>query len=267
FGRVIGGGRVTRPRPIRLQLRRPDYSMADLIRRRIVERFDEEESILFADVAKARNRSVVELTIPPEYRDDYEHFLELVMHLPIQLSSGGWEGYARRIATEMEMPTSKHSDLALIWEAMGRQVIPVVREHYASRNPSISFYAARTGMRLGDRLAVEVILRFATSANSPYQVSAVEELGRHKRILRATPTLRRLIDDDNERVRIAAYEALRTRGDKSMVTCINISGQFGLDLVTTRRGYTVYATQTIDPRIVLFGREMMVRRPIFFEAP
>jgi len=261
-GRVIGGGKIVRARAVRIHLRKSDYSIADQIQRRINERFGGKERI-----ANALNRSVVELTIPREYRDDYEHFLALVKHLPIRYATGEWEAHAHQIAASMEMPEANHDELALVWEAMGRQVVPIVRTLYASKNPAAGYHAARTGARLGDQQAGDVLMRFATSANSPYQIPAIEELGRHRSIRKAPPVLRQLLDDPNERVRIAAYEALLRRGDRSAVTRINVPGQFMLDLVATRRSYTIYATQTKEPKIALFGKDMQVKRPIYYQSP
>ena len=261
-GRIIGGGKVTRAQQIRLVLRRGDYATADLIQRRINERFSAQTRI-----ANAKNRSVVTLRVPSEFHEDYEHFLKLVMHLPIRFGPGGQEAYARRIAKQMNVPAADHNGLALVWEAMGRQVIPIVQRLYTSTNPLAAFHAARTGMRLGDRQAVEVIVHFAASTSSPLQIPAIRELGRHESFTRAVPTLRHLVDDSNERVRVAAYEALRKHGDRSVVRQIDVAGQFALDLVNTRGEYTIYVTRTGEPRIVLFGRNMTVCRPVYFESP
>ena len=261
-GRIIGGGRVTNARPMKLQLRHPDYATADLIQRRIKERFPSE-----TEVANAESRSMVAITIPPEFRGDYVHFLRLVLHLPIRLVSGEWELHARQIAEQMQQPAANHDELAMVWEATGRQVVPVLRNLYASTNPAASFYAARSGARLEDRLAFDVLLRFAETNGSPYQVPAIEEIGRYPRETRPASVLRKLVDEPNDLVRVAAYEALVRRGDTSTVTRVDVSGQFKLDIVASRRSYAVYATQTQEPKIVLFGRNMSVRRPIFFESP
>ncbi len=265
-GRVIGGGTITRDQPARLQLRRPDYATARRIQRRIQERFGREENLLLADVAKGRSRSVVDLNIPPEYRYDYQRFLELVMHLPVQYGLGGMEGEVRRVVKAMKAPGANHHELALIWEAMGRQVLPSIRGMYASKNPGVSYHAARTGLRLKDKLAEEVIDRFAGRSNSPHQLAAIEELGRSRRARASARVLRKLVDDENMRVRIAAYEALRARGDVT-VRQIDVGGKFDLDLVRSRREYMIYATQSGSQRIVLFGMDMPIRRPIFFESP
>ncbi len=262
MGRIIGGGKVARSRPIRLQLIRADYSRADSIQRRINERFPSDRK-----VANALNRSIIELRIPPEYRDDYEHFLKLIMHLPVRTKSSEWEVQVRQIAKEMEAPSADHDSLALVWEAMGRGVIELIQDLYTSENPAAAFHAARTGMRLGDRLALEVILRFATTSNCPQQIPAIEELGDHEMYTRVVRTLRQLLDVPNERVRIAAYDALIDQRDRRSVQRVDVSGDFTLDLVSSGRSYTIYATQTAEPRIALFGKGMKVSCPIYFEPP
>ncbi len=266
-GRIIGGGKITISRAVRLQLHRPDYQLADRIRRAILNRFEREQDLLLAKVAKAKNRSTIELRVPPEYRYDYRHFLDLVMHLPVRFGSGSPEAHARRIAAQMELPTANHHELALVWEAMGREVVPLARELYESNNQAAAFYAARTAVRLGDSFAEDVILRFATTAGSPYQIQAIRQLAQDKRIVRATNVLRKLLDDSNERVRIAAYEALRKRRDSSTVRTIDVAEQFQIDLVSTTRDYTIYVAQTGKPRIALFGKNMTVHRQVYFESP
>ena len=86
--------------------------------------------------------------------------------------------------------------------------------------------------------------------------------------MRATSVLEELLDDKDDVVRVAAYEALRRRGTSSSVTSIELGGgKFSLDLVPSKRQYTIYATQTGYPGIVLFGRDMTVVRPVFFTTP
>ena len=262
MGRVIGGGKLLKNSPIRLSLRRPDYAMCRLIDRRINERFPADRR-----VAIGKSSSLIELHIPPDRRDDYKQFLKLIMHLPVRSDSGDWEAHARRIAEGMVRPGARHDELALIWEAMGRQVIPMIRPLYRSRNKAAAFYTARTGMRLGDDIAADVVIRFATDGDSPLRTEAVRELGRHPRVARASLALHQLVDDPDELVRTATYEALLKRGDRTVVTRIDVTDQFKLDLVSSRRRSAIYASQSGRQRIVLFGRDMAVQRPVFFSAP
>jgi hypothetical protein len=262
-GRIIGGGSVLEANPIRLLLYQADHARAQHIQRRLNERFGEREP-----VASAKSSSAIEVTVPRSHRANYEHFLQLVMHLPMVMNQGAAEAHARHIAEAMPLPTADHNELALVWEAIGKQSLPIVQGLYASRNPSVAFHAARTGLRLEDEsLAGDVILRFAESGGSPLQISAIEELGRAPGFLRASAVLHKLIDDENDLVRVAAYEAMLRRGDRSLITRVDVGKQFALDLVSSGRSYAIYATQTREPRIVLFGKDMAVCRPVYFDLP
>jgi len=234
----------------------------NVIQRRINQRFGRPRNI-----ANARNPSTIELSIPPAYVNNYERFLQLVMHLPLQAGSGKWEARARDVAEAMQKAGANHDGLSLVWEAMGREVLGICRTLYGSRNRAASFYSARAGFRLRDDLAGEVMTRFATTAGSPFQVAAIEELGRQRWYFRSMPTLRGLIDADSELVRIAAYEALLELGDEKLITRIDVGGEFSLDLVTSRKSYVIYATQSREKRITLFGRHMNVCCPVFFNMP
>ena len=261
-GLILGGGRVTRERPVRLQLIDPDFAMAQTLRNRINERFRDR-----APVADAKSRAIIELTVPRRWRQDHRHFLETVMHLPVLTAGAGWERRAKEIADQMEMPVADHNGLSLVLEATGRQATPLLREHYASANPLAAFYAARAGLRLGDDLAGEVIIRFAGRPDSPVQIAAIEELGRHPRVYQAREILQGLLDDHNALVRVAAYEALVSRGDFSWIARTHVGQAFVLDVVRCRERPVIYATQDVSPRIVVFGENVSVCRPIYFTTP
>jgi len=264
-GRIIGGGIVKRSRPVILQLRQGDYHRADTIQKQINLRFRKGQ--LGQKVANARTDSVVEVTIPRAEWSDYEHFLNLMLHLPLRTDPAEAETQAREVAQAMEAPNARQEELALVLEAMGREIVPVLRRLYTSKNPHAAFHAAVAGMRLEDVPARDVLIQLATASRSPLQVPAIRELGRYRQVVPAITALRNLIDDENELVRLAAYESLLRLGDHSLITRVSIPRQFDLHLVTSQRGYVTYATQTMEPRIVLFGRNMPVVRPVFYGGP
>jgi flagellar basal body P-ring protein FlgI len=260
-GKVIGGGKTIEGRGIRIQLYRGDYQICNLIQRRINECFPNEK------VATAKDDSSVDIVIPREFSQDYEHFLQIIMHLPLKQASAAWETQAREVAAVMEGSGANHDELALVWEAMGRQVLPVVQKMYSASNQYAAYYAARTGIRLGDPRAVELVAKFARAQGSPFQTKAVEELGLYGRTTGARAALYSLLDDDNELVRIAAYEALRRQGDKSRITRMAFKNQFDVDVVDSSKGSVIYALQSQQPRLVLFGKGIPIRRPVFFNSP
>ncbi|MDY7010264.1 MAG: flagellar basal body P-ring protein FlgI [Planctomycetota bacterium] len=258
-GRIPDGGVVVESRPVRLELRGADYRISRLIQRLLNERFGEGQK-----VAVAKTPSIIELHIPRSYRDDYVHFLHLVMHTYVSGPSGGEERYARRLAKDILLPTARHEDIALVWEAIGRQVLPIIRELYTSSDPSAAFYSARTGMRLNDTMAADVIVRIANSADSPFRIPAVEELGRAQRSSQGLATLKRTLSSKNALLRVSAYEALIKHDSRDVIRSWDISGQFVMDEVQTEGDYTIYATVSGRPRIVLFGKSIPLNRPLFF---
>ena len=265
-GRIIAGGRVVAQRPIRLVLIEPDYARAMRIRQRINERFPSR-----VPVADAKNKATIELDIPLEYIYDYQHYLRLVLHLPLRMGVGVWEAHARRLVDELESPEAKHEDLALVLEAMGRAVVPTLRTKYASPNAQAAYYAARVGLRFQENVAAEVIIGFALGEDRQLQLKAIDELGRHGGLKAAAPALQKLMDSSNEIIRAAAYESMLKRPKRRNIARTIVGKpveNFKLDMIrSTRSDNVIYATATGEARIAVFGRDVRVADNVFFEAP
>ena len=76
--------------------------------------------------------------------------------------------------------------------------------------------------------------------------------------------LKRMLSSKNALLRVAAYEALIKHGSRHLVRRYDISGQFVVDEVETEGDYAIYATISGKPKIVLFGRAMPMKRPVFY---
>jgi hypothetical protein len=262
-GIIMNGAEVVRDMPIRLELRKPNYRVCRILQKRINERF----SSPGRKIATAKNRYNIEIKIPPEYRRNYQYFLKLLMHLPRTSGPAAYEAHAKRIARAMLKPGANHDGLALVWEAMGKSILLTVQQMYSSKNQAAAFFAARAGLRLGDKhLAGPVVLSFAVKPG-PQQLLAVKELGYHPDVLEATGPLRKLLNGRNELVRIYAYEALLHRGDDTAVTRYDVDGEFLVDIVDTSAEPVIYVTRTGQPKIVLFGQNMPLANPIFYCTP
>jgi hypothetical protein len=261
-GRILGGGEVTRSRPVQLELRQPAYDTVQVLQRRINQRFGGKEK-----VAHAKSRAVVELTIPRDYRDDFQHFLRLVLHLPLRTGTGADELLAERIAEAIQQGGAEHDELAVVWEAIGEPAKGALGKLYTSTNAQAAFHAARTGLRLHDNRAADVMIRFAQQAGSPVQTAAIRELARHRWVIRSLSVLRRLLEDESAAVRVAAYESLARLGDGRAVRRVRVGEQFVLDLVPAGTEKVIYATQTGEAKVVIFGRDVKVHRPVFFSMP
>ncbi|KKK97671.1 hypothetical protein LCGC14_2650410, partial [marine sediment metagenome] len=196
-----------------------------------------------------------------------KHFLQVVMHVYIAGGGSQQERYARELVRAIELPTARREDISLTWEAIGRGVLPIIQPLYVAQNDAVAFYAARAGLRLGDLLAVEPMIQLAGRTDSPHQIPAVRVLGRAGKFVQGVGVLKRMLDSGDQTLRVAAYEALLDYGSVSAVRAESISGQFDLHCVKARGNYAVYATTTGRPKIVLFGRDIPIRRPVFYCPP
>lgn len=268
--RVIGGGVITECVPVRLILREPDWGKASMIQSRINDRFrlfeTADQRVPMERVANAVSASTIELRTPRAYQNDYRRFLALVLHMPLDNNPASREMIGREIAQTMELPDARYDDLALVWEAMGKPSLSIVRPMYQSSNPTVAYYAARTGLRMGDASACVVVARHALNINSAFRMAAIVELG-GQRDFQAVEALRKLLDDPNDVVRIAAYESLAKLPNAGGIKRIKLADQFDIDIVPSSRPTLVYATQTLEQRIAIFGPQMPVQRPMFYISP
>jgi flagellar basal body P-ring protein FlgI len=266
-GKILGGGQLTTPMPLRLELVRPDFARISLLQRRLNDRFS---AIGGQQTAVARNSSSIELTVPAEYRASYEHFINLVMHMPITSSqAAAVESKAAELAGKLVAMPHARDDLSLSLEALGKLSLDSLRPLYAHNEPSVRFYASRAGLRLGDALAAEPMIQAARMEDSSYQLPAIGELGRARHASRQMDTLRELLSHDEIEVRTAAYEALLSMDDTLRIERVAVGDgpqRFFVDVVDSDKPGVIYATQSLQPRIALIGSGIAVRRPVFFQS-
>jgi hypothetical protein len=167
MGTIPGGGTVTQSRPVYLELRQPDYRIASMIEKQINQRL---AGVGGKKVAAAIYPSMVRIDIPKDQRDNYVRFLNLAMHVNLTGGGGLDERCAKQLAQAIALPTARCDDIALTWEAMGRQIMPILRPLYTSENPSVSFFASRTGLRLRDEMAIAPMMLIAAQGDSHYQI-------------------------------------------------------------------------------------------------
>jgi hypothetical protein len=258
-GAVIGGGKVTVPRRLRFVLTRPSFQRVRHIAGKINARFPQPKK-----TAEASTPSYIDLRVPEDYRDDPFHFLAVVRHLYLPDRPGFIEERTRKLGEEILKPNAAHPEIALAWEGIGRTALPIVQKLYTDRRPHARFYAALTGLRLGDDVAVEVLAAAAHDGDSPYRLTAIEELGRANRSFRAASVLRELLDDPDPRMRVEAYEALLSRADVTVRSEQVGENNFMLDQVPSAAGNLIYVRRTGGQRVVLFGTALTCTPPVFY---
>jgi len=261
-GVVIGGGQTLYDRHVQLSLLQPDYRVAQQIQDRINSRFIEPDSPKVAEAT----RSNVTLRIPKSYRDHYQHFFSLVWALYLQDSPGYQENKLRELSELAAQPSTDYETIALAWEAIGRPSLPLLQTFYRDTSSGeLAFYAARTALNLNDQKAIDKLISMALDNDHPAQLKAAQELARVAQDLRARPALAQLLNRDNYQLRILAYQGLRQTQDDRIRTCYP-NKYFALDVVDSIGENIICAWTTDEPRIVLFGKNLLCPQNVFLES-
>lgn len=261
-GRILGGGEANADRRVRLVLTSPSHAMARRVQDRINAKYATDEK-----VADAVSPAYINISVPEKYHDDVGHFLELIRHLYLTSDPNFEAIRAMELAQELTDPQAPHADIALCFEALGRSAIPVLDELYTDERDYVSFFAGVAGLRLSEHLAADVVVMHAEDPDSTHRLAAIRALGYAQRMAGPAKALRRLVDSDDRRVRIAAYQSLVELGDPFVHTMVIGGDNFTLDLVPSDREPFIHVRRTEERRIALFGSGLRCEPPLLYRAP
>jgi hypothetical protein len=264
---ILGGGRAQEERPIRLMLVRPNYQLAQRIEHRVNECFGQKPK-----AAEATSAGYVELHTPPALARQSGRFRDVVGQLYLDSRPAVATQRLNELVRQAAAGAEHLDRIAATWEGMGRNALPALQPLYINPEPAVSFYAARTGLRLGDLTAIPVLGGIAMAGTQELRILAAAELGNCDSP-QGGMQLAPLLSDPSPAVRIAAYEAIIQRGYRSVrsVTFRHILDQgqinFILDVVDCKGPPLIYARRTRLPRLAVFGAEMPVTPPVFYTHP
>ena len=261
-GVVLGGGRTRKARDLRLVLIEPSHAWARRIQDRINNRFPDRRK-----VADAISPSFVEIRVPDEYRAETAHGIALIQSLYLSHDPVFEAMRANVLAREILKPTAPHALISLCLEGLGRAALPVLPDLYTHPQGYVSFHAAVAGVRLGEHVAADAAAQHAEDPDSRYRFQAIRALGEAKRMGGAVFAMRRLLEDEDPRVRIAAYEALVQHANPTIRSTRIAGDNFHLDMVPSEQSNIVYARRTGARRIALFGEGLRVQPPVHYVAP
>lgn len=253
-------------------------------------------------VGAAANFQVINITVPAGYRDRTEEFLNILLR--VQINDVLPQEYARRYVESLKNEPYLANDLMWCLVALPqRAAVPFVRDLYEWPEVVPRRAALRAGALLNDAMAVPPLLEMAISGTSTDRVEAIGLLSRLPGP-RVEQTLRDLMAAPELSVRVAAYEALADRAERLHMRRLEqiqgerhafvvrtpssspatvshdavlgfdtiqgirrraIGGKFLLDLVPVGEPL-VYVTQQGRPRIVVFGENPELIRPVLVSA-
>ncbi|MFG0258833.1 MAG: HEAT repeat domain-containing protein, partial [Phycisphaerales bacterium JB041] len=300
-GRVLAGGKVSEAMGIQVNLDTPSHQRARQIAFAVNSRFpnraqDRELS------ARGFDDSLIRLTVPPSYTSRPNEFLRIVEHLPIDRDFP--QERARTYTATLESNEVLRESMMWCLVALGDPSLPFVRELYEHRDPEVRMAALRAGSLLGDTRTAPALLEITAVGSASERNEAIALLGEIDGGPTIDLGLRELIETANLTTRIAAYEALATRAERAEyarlltiearrpdssgmartpqelaiisktripsstlqgIQRVTIPGKFVLDVVPFGEPL-VYVTQQGTPRIVLFGGDLQLSRPMLASA-
>lgn len=257
-GRILNGGEVIDPFSLAMFMDNPSHSRARALVAAVNSRFPREHGQL-QDTARGRSDELIEITVPPSYRDRAQDFIQLIRHTRID-QAFPQEWALRYVRAMREFPELSRS-LSWCLKALGDVAVPQVRELYMYPEIGPRMAAIEAGAFLGDPLtrpALEDLVLNGPVAMREDALKMMARLGPDPRINRF---LREQLNSPDLALRIAAYEGLEERRDPVVVRQV-IGRKFVLDSVASDYPM-IYVTQSKAPRIVLFGFGLQIERPVY----
>lgn len=255
---IVAGGRVTKDRKIEIVLNQPSWQRARLVEDRINERFPMLAGDRAHKTANATSNQLIEIEIPSRYADRPDELLALISNFYVNNSAGFEEMQGRRLYQELQRDPEKAADVTLAWKALGKTVIPVLREGYEDARHDIRMAALEAGAYLKDERASKFLLELAGHDDPAVRAQVAESLVHLPRSMRGGRALKQLLDDEETSVRVTAYESLARIGDpivERMAVQNEAGVKFVIDRVPSQRPL-VYVTYYQFPRIVIFDQNL-----------
>lgn len=254
-GRVLGGGLVTDGLKMELVLDNESWSRASAIQSAINNRFPQGPGDREA-TARGRNASSLAISVPHAYSKKTVEFTQLLM--AVRIDPAAPQEAAKYYVEELKRTPSLSSDLSLSLEALGKVSIPFLAPMYEYPEPAPRMAALRAGAKLGDPRTLAHLRDMAMSGPSGLRAESIELIGDLPTNPKVNLALWELIDSRELDTRVAAYEALAERGDP-LIDRLEIPGKGTLDSVPSRDPL-IYVMQQVEPRIVIFGDSLKLRR-------
>ncbi len=255
-GRILNGGSVIKDMPLKLRLANPSHARAAILQTAINSRFVQEPRQK-EQTAHGESDEVIRINVPPSFADRTDEFIELLRHTSIAQANPELIAMSIRQLVLANPLVAKAASLR--WQALGRRVLPIIKDLYDYPEEQPRLAALRAGAKLDDALVIPHLFDMASHASPDARIKAIQLLADMQANPLIDQTLRALLDDEDIEVRLEAYEALAKRDDPYMRR-YTVDGKFILDVVESHKPM-IYITQTGQPRIAVFDRKLAIDRP------
>ncbi len=260
FGTVLGGGISKYDRKIKLVLFEADSRVAQLVQKRINSRFPIDE---FKKVAIAQNREYLTINIPEEYKEDYNYFIKILLNLYLNDSFTYQEQKLAELEEKAKSPDANFEEITLAWEAIGKGALPNLNKLCENLDTVEAFYAARTVLHMNDLSVIKPLSLISRNEKHPCRYKAASTLSTAVDDPMASWTLAGLLNSNDDKMRMIAYDALR-KGNHINIIPIKLANNSTMDSVKSEAKNMICAWAALEPRIAVFGRSIKMEDNIFY---
>ncbi len=300
-GRILNGGVVTFPTEIQVILDNASHQRARQITSAINANFPMQPGDR-EPTARGKSESLILVQVPKRFSNKHSEFINLLSHVTIDQSYP--ELHARRYAITLVNNADLSSDMSWCLQAMGERALPFLLDTYDHPDAIPRLAGLRAGAGLNDPRAAKALEDIALNGPDNLRTDAIELLSRINGRPTIDRTLRSLLESDMLSIRVEAYEGLVKRAINNRkhqiinqlagsddynspklslsqievlaeswlpsdpirgVSRRMVAEKFFLDIVPYGEPL-IYVTQQDIPRIVLFGRDLQIQRPLLASA-
>ena len=256
-GYVLGGGTVIGEYPFGLVLRKPDFTITNIIRNRLNGRFG-------PNTAKAETARQIVLNVPAKYGKQKHRFISMVKLMYLseteEIVKERIKTFVGKLAVAEDMD---ESEIAI--EAIGNESLGKLGVLLNSGHEEVRLRAGRCMLNLGSDGGLETLKKIAMDKDSSYRAEALEAIATGANRNDAAAISRLLLRDEDFNIRFAAYEQLRELDDIA-VTRRPIARSFYLEQITQTGHKTIYVSRSGQARIVLFGAPILCSDNLFIQS-
>ena len=256
-GYILAGGRTLDDYKIMLSLTEPDYLISNAIRSKLVERFGQ-------GAANALSAGQVEVMLPTQYAGRKQRFISIVKATYLSLTNQARREKINALVSQLTGPGDRDSaEIGL--EAIGKESLDRLGGLLNSTDGDARFRAARCMLNLGSDKGLNIIRETAFDAGSSRRTEAIDAIAEAAKRSDAAGICRRLLRDNDVRIKLLVYEHLRRMDDLAIAEEV-IGRSFYLENISLARDKLVYVSRSGMPRIAVFGGPIYCKGDLFVQS-
>ena len=256
-GYILAGGRTLDDYKIMLSLPEPDYLIANAIRNKLIERFGQ-------GTANALSAGQVEVTLPAQYAGRKQWFISIVKATHLSLSNQARQEKINELISQLTGPGDRNgAEIAI--EAIGKESLGPLGGLLNSTDGDARFRAARCMLNMGSDKGLNIMREIAFDTGSSRRTEAIDAIAEAAKRSDAAGMCRRLLRDNDVRIKLLAYEHLRRMDDLAIAEEL-IGRSFYLENISLAREPLVFVSRSGAPRIAVFGGPIYCKGDLFVQS-